>query len=137
MQLFIQFPDFSNTSALDKYMEKHLRSLQTRLEARYNNPVITLRGAVMGRTPDRKPKKFQAEILVKVPRSKAPFVVKKTAEDFRSALALAVDAMETMIRRESEKAERSRKTVGKSLYPVRRIKESSVLPKKAKSRNTK
>lgn len=119
MHLFIQFPDFSNTAAIDKYIEKRLRSLQKRLDARYVNPVLTLRGSVSGRGPDGKPKKFEAEILVKVPRVKTPFVVKKKNTDFRSALSDAADAMEKVLRRDSEKLERSRKTMGRTLKPVR------------------
>ena len=131
MQLFIQFPDFSNTTAIDKYIEKRLKTLERRLDGRYENPVITLRGAVLNRRPDGKPKSFEVEILVKVPKSKAVFVVKKRGFDFRTALGDAADAMETILRRDSEKAERSRKTLGKSLYPVRKIKETGALPKKA------
>lgn len=130
MQLFIQFPDFSNTAAIDKYIEKRLRTLQKRLDARYDNPVLTLRGAVLNRKPDGKPKTFEAELLVKVPKSKAPFIAKKKNTDFRSALSDAADAMEAMLRRDSEKLERSRKTVGKSLYPVRKVKRTATLPKK-------
>lgn len=132
MHLFIQFPDFSNTAAIDKYIEKRLRTLQKRLDARYRNPTITLRGAVMGRRPDGKPKAYIAEILVKVPKSKTPFVAKKKNSDFRSALSEAADAMEAILRRDSEKTERSRKTLSKSLYPVREIKRTASLPKKGR-----
>lgn len=128
MHLFIQFPDFSNTAAIDKYVEKRLRTLQKRLDARYKDHKISLKGAVLGRSPDGRPKEFMAEILVKLPKSKKPFITKKRAGDFRSAVSEAVDAMETILRRDSEKSERGRKTLGKSLYPVRRVKRSAELP---------
>lgn len=130
MQLFIQFPDFSNTAAIDKYIEKRLRSIYRRLDGVYENPVITLRGSVLNRRPDGAPKNFEAELLVKVPKSRSRFVVKKKNKDFRSALSDAADAMETVLRRDSEKSERTRKTLGKSLYPVRKVKRSASLPKK-------
>lgn len=125
MQLFIQFPDFSNTAAIDKYIEKRLKSIHRRLDARYKNPVITLRGAVLNRRPDGTPKNFEAELLVKLPKSKSPLVVKKKNRDFRAALSDAADALETILQRDSEKAERTRKTLGKSLYPIREVKRSA------------
>lgn len=67
-------------------------------------------------------------MLVKVPKSKKPFVTKKKSVDFRTALSDAADAMENILRRDSEKAERSRKTIGKSLYPVRKVKRAAKLP---------
>lgn len=132
MHLFIQFPDFSNTAAIDKLIEKRLRSLHTRLEARYENAVITLRGSVVNRKPDGQPKAFEAELRVKIPSSKAPFITKKKNADFRTALNSAAEAMEAMVRRESEKAKRGRKTLGKSLYPVRKIKQDAALPRRAR-----
>lgn len=128
MQLFIQFPDFSNTSALDSYIEKRLKTLHKRLDARFQNPKISLRGAVTGRASDGRPKEFMAELMVKLPKSKKPFITKKKSIDFRTALTEAADAMEAIIRRDSEKAERSRKTVGKSLFPVRKVKRQAALP---------
>lgn len=128
MQLFIQFPDFSNTASIDNYIERRLKTLQRRLDARFESPTITLRGSVLGRKSDGKPKSFEAELLVKVPKSKTPFVAKKRSSDFRSALSDAADAMETILRRDSEKSERSRKTLGKSLYPVRKVKRNAKLP---------
>lgn len=109
MELFIQFPDFSNTAAIDKYVEKRLKTIHRMLDARFENSVITLRGAVLNRRADGTPKNFEAELLVKVPKSKTPFVVKKKNLDFRAALSDAADAMETILRRDSEKAERARK----------------------------
>lgn len=125
MHLFVQFPAFSNTAAIDKYIEKRLKTLQKRLDARYKNPTITLRGAVVGRKPDGQAKAFEAEILVKTPRSKAPFVVKKRNSDFRSALNDAADAMESILKRDNEKSERSRKTAGKSPRPARKAKDGA------------
>lgn len=128
MQLFIQFPDFSNTSALDSYIEKRLKTLHKRLDARFKDPKVSLRGAVLGRAADGRPKEFMAELIVKLPKSKKPFVAKKKGPDFRTALSEAADAMEKIIRRDSEKSERSRKTLGKSLYSVRKIKRQAALP---------
>ncbi len=132
MQLFIQFPDFSNTAAISTYIEKRLRTLHRRLDARYKSPILTLRGAVLDRHSDGSPRRFRAEISVKIPRSKSPLFVKKVNTDFRSALSDAADAMETLLRRDSEKRERSRKTLGKSLSPVSKVKRSARLPKKRK-----
>lgn len=128
MQLFIQFPDFSNTTAIDRYIERRLKTLQRRLDARYENSTITLRGSVLGRKSDGKPKSFEAELLIKVSKARKPFVAKKKNSDFRAALSDAADAMETILRRDSEKSERSRKTLGKSLYPVRKVKRNARLP---------
>lgn len=110
MQLVIHFPDFSNTAAIGKYIEGRLKTLQKRLDARYENPTITLRGAVLGRKGDGQPKSFEAELMVKLPKSRKPFVVKKKHADFRTALSDAADAMENIMRRDSEKTGSKRKT---------------------------
>lgn len=121
MQLLIQFPDFSNTTAISKYIEKRLKSIHRRLDARYENPVITLRGAVLNRRPDGTPKNFEAELLVKLPKLKSSLVVKKKNKDFRAALSDAADAMEKILRRDNKKAERGRVMIGKSHKKVREM----------------
>lgn len=117
--LFIHFPDFSNTAALGKYIEGRLKTLQRRLDARYENPTITLRAAVLNRKADGLPKSFEAEILVKLPKSKKPFVAKKKHADFRTALSNAADAMENILRRDSEKTEAKRKTARRRVRAAR------------------
>lgn len=130
MQLLIQFPDFSDTAAIHEYIQKRLRTLHRRLDVRYQNPILTLRGRVLDRRADGTPRTFRAEISIKIPRSKTPLFAQKVGTDFRTALSDAVAAMEKILRRDSEKRERSRKTIGKSLYPVSRVKKSGALPKK-------
>lgn len=130
MQLFVRFPDFSNTAALDKYIEKRLKSLHRRLDRRFESSEITLRGAVLNRKLDGTPKNFEAEIMVKLPKSKSPFVVKEKSKDFRTALSDAADTMEAVLERDHEKSERGRKLLGHSHYPVRKAKRAGSLPKK-------
>lgn len=130
MELFVRFPDFSKTSALDKFIEKRLQSLHRRLDRRFEGSEIILRGAVLNRTVDGTPKDFEAELMVKLPKSKSPFVVKKKNKNFRSALSDAVDAMETILERDHDKSGRARKNLGHSRYPVRKVKRTGALPKK-------
>lgn len=111
MHLFVQFPHFSNTAAIDRYIEGRLKALHRRLDSK-DASVVTLRGMVVGRKTDGSPKKFQAELLVKIPRKKA-FVVKKQNSDFRAALSDAADAMETVLRKETETKDRRRKGASK------------------------
>lgn len=122
MQIDYQFTDFESTPAIYEFMEKRFQTIKKRIDARFHHSKVFLRGSVLARTPQGKAKKFLAELSVKVPRSKAPYIVKKSKDDFHAALSEAVQAMEKLLRRDSEKMERSRKTVGKSLKSVRKVK---------------
>lgn len=133
MHLYIQFPDFSNTMAIDQYIEDRLKGIQQYLDVRHHDAKITLRGIVLGRkAKDGEAKMFEAEILVKIPRSKKPFVVKKKGTDFRTAISDAADAMETLLHKDAEIKEHGRKTVGKTHRTVRQVKHSGILSKKKK-----
>jgi len=81
-----------------------------------------LRGAVLGRKTDGKPKSFEAELMVKLPKSRKPFVVKKKHADFRTAISDAADAMENIMRRDSEKSESMRKS-NASIRKLKRVVE--------------
>lgn len=122
MQIKYQFKDFESTPAIREFVEKRFHTLKRRIDARFHDSNVFLRGEVVARNLEGKAKSFLAEIMVKVPRSKAPYIVKKTKSNFRVALSEAVHAMETLLRRDSEKIERSRKTVSKSLRLVRKVK---------------
>lgn len=133
MHLYIQFPDFSNTMAIDQYIEDRLKGIQHYLDARHKDAKISLHGKVLGRkSTDGEAKMFEAEILVKIPRSKTPFVVKKKGSDFRTAISDAADAMEILLHKDSSKLEHSRKTIGKSHQTVRQAKRTGTIGKKKK-----
>ena len=124
MDLDFKFKGFTTTGSIETYIEKRFHTLQRRLDERYNNAKVTLRGSVYARTPQGQAKSFTAELIVKVPRNKSPFVVKKTDKNFRSACSEAVAAMEKVLRRDSEKTERSRRTLGRTLRSVRESRRS-------------
>ena len=134
MQLYIEFPDFSNTAAIDKYIEKRLRKIHRRLEKSHQGSLITLRGSVLHRKPDGSPKNFEAELIVRLPGFKKPFVIKKKNKNFRTALSETANAMESALIRETEKLQRGRTTFGKTLYPIRAIKRQGGLPKRGKKK---
>lgn len=132
MQLFIQFPDFSNTMAIDQYIEDRLKGIQHYLDARHSNSTITLRGKVLGRKSlDGEAKSFEAELLVKIPR-KAAIVVKKKGTDFRTAISDAADSMEVLLHKNAKIAEHGRKTLGKTHKMVRQAKRAGTIAKKSK-----
>lgn len=85
---------------------------------------------MLNRKSDCTPKHFEAEIMVKLPKSRLPFVVKKKNKDFRTVLSDAADTMETALERDHEKSERSRKVIGQSHFPVWKAKQAATLPKK-------
>ncbi len=122
MEIDFQFKDFANTKTLETYVLKRFQTLKRRIDTRFHNASVLLRGMVVARNGDGQAESFMAELSVKVPRSRTPYIVKKTENDFRSAVSEAVHAMEALLRRDSEKRERSRKTVGKSLKLVSKVK---------------
>lgn len=122
MEIDFQFPDFKSTKTIETYVVKRFQTLKRRIDTRFHTSQVILRGTVVARNNEGHAEKFMAELSVKVPRSKAPYIVKKTESDFRTAVSEAVLAMEALLRRDSEKRERSRKTVGRSMKLVSKVK---------------
>lgn len=124
MDIQFQLTDFSSTNALQDYVVKRFHAIKRRVDARFHDSNVLLRGQITAKTDEGHAKEFQAELILKVPRSRTPYIVKKVNVDFRTAVSDAIHALETLLRRDSEKRERSRKTVGKSLKLVRKVKRN-------------
>ncbi|MCB0351413.1 MAG: HPF/RaiA family ribosome-associated protein [Bdellovibrionales bacterium] len=122
MEIEFQFNGFKNTKTLETYVVKRFQTLKRRIDTRFHDSNVLLRGSIVAKNSEGHAESFLAELSVKVPRSRTPYMVKKTETDFRTAVSEAVHAMETLLRRDSEKRERSRKTVGKSMKLVSKVK---------------
>lgn len=122
-----KYKGFHGTDAIQVYIEKRLHTLHRRLDERFHDAKVTIRGEVLSRNQEGHAKMFSAELIVKVPRTKNPFVVKKKDLDFRSACSEAVEAMEKVLRRDNAKRERNRKSLGHTHKSIRDLKRNIVI----------
>ncbi len=117
----MKFVNMDNSKALDQFVQKQCAALAKRMESRPNKYKISLTVEASSRTPEGVANMYKATGVIKVSRQ-ADIRASKSNRDVKQALIDVVAALEKQIRRQTEKQERSRKTLGKSLKPVRHMK---------------
>lgn len=106
---------------LNTYIQKQCAGLMTRLKAHPNKYKLALTVRPEAKNKEGKTKLFNVKGVIKVARSADLRASRKDANP-KAAIDDVVRALETQIRRITEKKERSRKTVGKSLKPIKEYK---------------
>lgn len=109
------------SQSLDAFIQKKCTSLSKRLKAHPNKYRISVLVEGESKKPSGLVNSFKVTGLIKIARQ-GDLRVRKTGSDVKKTVAAVIEALETQIRRTTEKKERSRKTLGHSLKPVRSLK---------------
>lgn len=117
----MKFENVDKSEALDGYVQEHANSLLKRLNARGNRYKIKMIVKSSGRTEEAKIKEFVVIGTITVVGQKQLRASKKHKNP-QDAVLLVIGALEKQLRRLTEKKERSRSTMGKTLKPVNKYK---------------
>ncbi|MGE3681120.1 MAG: HPF/RaiA family ribosome-associated protein [Bdellovibrionales bacterium] len=117
MQIETGYMHIELSPTLSDFVEKRLQTLVRRYRDWGDGLIIRLHVDLVNRKASGAPRLFEVMAEVIRPKSK-PLVVRKRNKDLRQAVTAGVESLEKLVRRESEKRERSRKTVGRSLKSV-------------------
>jgi ribosome-associated translation inhibitor RaiA len=114
----MRYVGISRSEALDDYVRKQSNGLLQRISVRPNKYKLKFRVSPEARKSDGSIYSFSVEGVVTITGRKELRAKAKDA-DAKKAIDKVIKALEGKVRRETEKTERSRKTVGKSLKPVK------------------
>jgi hypothetical protein len=124
-QLKIRFVNFQKSDALEVYTKKHIENLMRRLDRRPGaSKSIEVQFRLDAKAPLGSIKNSEVMISYRYPGIKNIFHIKKNGTDLRKVLVEAILATEKTIRRESEKAEGGRRTLGKSKRTIRELRRA-------------
>ncbi len=127
-ELKIKFVNFHRSPALEAYTEKHIGSLMRRIDRRPGErKYIEVSFKLDARAPLGSVKNSEVVVEYRYPGIKKNLRVKKNGTDLRRVLIEAIEATEKVIRRESEKSEAGRRTLGHSKRQVRSLRRNNIL----------
>ncbi len=104
--------------ALDSFVRKQCSSLAQRLESHPNKYKISLSIKANSKNTEGRVTTYEVIGAIKIARQ-GQLRVSKKGHDPKKLVSSVVDALNKQLRRQTEKQERSRKTLGRSLKPVR------------------
>ncbi|MBK9041570.1 MAG: HPF/RaiA family ribosome-associated protein [Bdellovibrionales bacterium] len=116
----MKFIDSPASQALDLFVQKHAGTLVRRISKSHGRYKVSflLRPIARKRDASVKVFKFVGNITI---RGGGQLRAEEKASDPRDAALKVIRSLEKQLRRLTEKQERSRKTVGKSLKPIREL----------------
>lgn len=117
----MKFEKVDKSEALDAYVQEHASSLLNRLNARGNKYKIKMTVKPYTLSKESKIKEFVVSGVISVVGKKQLRAIKKHKSP-QEAVLLVISALEKQLRRLTEKKERSRSTMGKTLKPVNKYK---------------
>lgn len=117
----MKFVKVDASESLDAFAQEHSRTLLKRLDAHNGKYKFKMTMKPGARRKDGQVKNFEVVGVIAI-RGSGELRANKTDADPKKAVLSVVTALEKQIRRWTEKRERSRSTVGKSLKPVRAFK---------------
>jgi ribosome-associated translation inhibitor RaiA len=106
---------------LNKYIQTQCSGLMNRLKAHPNKYKLALTVRPEAKNKEGKVKSFTVKGVIKIARASDIRAAKKDANP-KVAVDDVIKALEKQIRRSTEKKERSRKTLGKTLKPIKEYK---------------
>ncbi len=118
MQLETEYHHIKVSPALNTYIEKKLHTLMRRFHHWNDAMRISVHMDQINRKKTGSSKLFAVTAKLVRPRAKT-LVSQKKGSDVRKVVAQAIEALETMARRDSKMREHSRKTLGRSRKPVK------------------
>ncbi len=119
----IRFVNFQRSEALEDYTYKHVRSLLRRLQRRPGEAKsIDVQFKLDARAPMGSLKNSEVLVHYRYPGIRKALYIKKNGTDLRSVLLDAIEALEAVVQRSTEKAESGRRNMGKTKRKVRELK---------------
>lgn len=117
----MKFIDSPTSKAFDAYVQKHTSTLARRISKSHGRYKVSFSLRPVARKSDGSVKffKFVGKISI---RGGGQIRAEEKAPNPKDAALNVIRSLEKQLRRLTEKAERSRKTVGKSLKPIRELK---------------
>ena len=114
----MKYVNLKASEALDAFVQKQCSSLARRVGSHPNKYKISLSVKANARNPDGIVISYEVIGIVKVARQ-SHLSVKKKGKDVKKTISDVIDALSKQLRRKTEKKERSRRTLGQTLKPVR------------------
>lgn len=120
------FENFGGHKNAKEYAEKKLKSILSRLESSSNRRSLVVRLKELKNKHDAREGRYEITSIFKADGMK-PLAVSKRGSSIFTAIDSSIEVLKKRIQRKSEMTERSRKTVGKTLRPVKDyIRDSSI-----------
>jgi ribosomal subunit interface protein len=120
----IKYVNMKSSAALDVFIQDHIRSLLDRISVHPNKYSIDFTVKANAKSAENKITSFEVDGTFRVAR-RANLRASEKMRDVHEAVAAVSKSLEKQIRRLSEKLERSRKTMGKTLKPVKNFKSEA------------
>jgi ribosomal subunit interface protein len=120
----IKYVNVKPSAALNSFIQDHLHTLLDRIYVHPNKYAVSLTVKANAKKSQAKITSFEVDGTFRIARH-ANLRASEKMTDVHNAITTVVAALEKQIRRFSEKKERSRKTIGKSLKPVKEFKSES------------
>ncbi len=117
----MKFINLDGSSSLEAFGQKQAKSLMKRIDARHEQYRFKMSIKPHARKPDGSVKLYEVVGTVKI-KGRGELRAAKRNRDAKLAVHAVVSVLEKQLRRHSEKSERSRSTIGKSLRSVREFK---------------
>ncbi len=117
----MKFVGIDLSKSLDSYVQKHARSLLKRMDGKGGRYALKLSMKSVARKNDTKVKSFEVTGSIAV-AGLTEMRAQKKASSPKKAVSSVLSALEKQLRRHTEKRERSRATMGKTLKPVNEFK---------------
>lgn len=117
----MKFLNMDISPALNNHVHEKCSTLRRRFDNRRQKYKLSMKIEPNAKNSESKVTSFRVTGVVHV-FGKEPVRVTKIDKDPKKGVNIVVDTLEKKIRRMTEKQERSRKTFGKTLKPVRALK---------------
>jgi ribosomal subunit interface protein len=117
----MKYVHIDSSEALNEFVKKQCHALTERISAHPRKYKLKMSVKPESRNKDGQVKSFQVEGSIDINKRKELRASKK-GSDIKKVVEQVVQSLEKQMRRHTEKTERSRKTLGKSLKPIREFK---------------
>jgi ribosome-associated translation inhibitor RaiA len=120
----IRYVNVEPSAALDRFIQNHMQTLLERVSVHPKKYSLSMTIKANAKNAQGKIKSFEVDGTFKIAR-RANLRAAEKMGNVQKAVVSVIKSLEKQIRRLSEKKERSRKTIGKSLKSVRNFKSKA------------
>lgn len=117
----MKFTNIDASQSLDAFVDKKSKALLKRVGAYHDRYKFSMNIKPTSRKKDGSVKTFSVVGVVKI-KSVSDLRAEFESADPKLAVKKVIESLEKQIRRHTEKSERSRTTLGRSLIPIRQFK---------------
>jgi ribosomal subunit interface protein len=120
----IRYVNMKPSEALSNFIQDHIRTLQERISVHPNKYSVNITVKANAKNAEAKITSFEVDGTFCIAR-RANLRASEKMSDVHQAITAVSKSLEKQIRRLTEKLERSRKTIGKSLKPIKKFKSEA------------